>query len=429
MHQKVNPFKPNSPVQPGMFVGRLAEVQRLETCLIQTRAGNPAHFMLVGERGIGKSSLLFFIKAIAEGYIDIDDAQVDFLVIDIDIDETTTSVALVKKIELGLRRGMAQTEKARDFLKGTWGFLQRIEASGFRLRPGEAKTDDETIIDEFAYSLADAAKRICNKDYFDQEIFSSQKDGILILIDEADNASKTLRLGSFLKLLLERLQRRGCDKIMVGLAGLPELRNVLATSHPSSIRLFDDLELNRLNSDEVRRVINRGLKEAAKQNAQATTIVSEAEDRLVSLSEGFPHFIQQFSYSAFAADTNDIIDDEDVLAGAVGKNGAIALIGNRYYREDYYRKIKEESYRQVLGIMADYWDDWVTKRDIRKKFKGKNSTLDNAIRALRDRKIIVSKEGERGVYRLQNKGFAFWIKLYTKPQPELGLEIPSNEQE
>jgi hypothetical protein len=40
--------------------------------------------------------------------------------------------------------------------------------------------------------------------------------------------------------------------------------------------------------------------------------------------------------------------------------------------------------------------------------------LDNALHALRDRKIILPKEeGERGVYRLQHKGFAWWIRLYA----------------
>jgi predicted GTPase len=30
----------------------------LESCLVQTKAGSPSNFMLTGERGIGKSSLL-----------------------------------------------------------------------------------------------------------------------------------------------------------------------------------------------------------------------------------------------------------------------------------------------------------------------------------------------------------------------------------
>ncbi len=52
---KSNPFRPNSPVNPGVFVGRLEEIKRLEQALIQSRSGEPAHFMITGERGIGKT--------------------------------------------------------------------------------------------------------------------------------------------------------------------------------------------------------------------------------------------------------------------------------------------------------------------------------------------------------------------------------------
>jgi hypothetical protein len=36
--------------------------------------------------------------------------------------------------------------------------------------------------------------------------------------------------------------------------------------------------------------------------------------------------------------------------------------------------------------------------------------------ALRTRHIILSKEGEKGIYRLQHKGFALWINLYAQEE-------------
>jgi hypothetical protein len=32
---KINPFKPHSPVSPGMFTGRVLELERLEASLLQ----------------------------------------------------------------------------------------------------------------------------------------------------------------------------------------------------------------------------------------------------------------------------------------------------------------------------------------------------------------------------------------------------------
>jgi hypothetical protein len=420
---KVNPFAPNSPVHPGMFVGRVAELVRLESCLVQTKAGNPSNFMLTGERGIGKSSLLNYIKGVAEGLEGIDETSVSFLAIDTDIDSNTTQLGLVEKIKLGLDRELGKTENGIAFLKQSWEFLKRVEAGGFKLRTGEQTANYERILEEFAYSLASVAERVCSEG--ESSIFGAHFDGILILVDEADNAAPELSLGSFFKLLTERLQRRGCNHIAFGIAGLPELRNVLVTSHPSSLRLFEELVLGRLPSTEARKVVEMGLARANRINAEQTTITDEARVYLSYYSEGYPHFIQQFAYSAFAVDEDNVIDVDDVKKGGFGRRGAMELIGDRYYRDSYYTKIQKESYRQVLRIMADKLDDWVTKKEIKNKFKGPESTLDNALFALRDRQIILAKEGERGVYRLQHKGFAWWIKLYTTDSATLQQSLPN----
>lgn len=115
-------------------------------------------------------------------------------------------------------------------------------------------------------------------------------------------------------------------------------------------------------------------------------------------------------------DEDNNIDDEDINDGIFGKNGAIELIGDRYYRNDFYSKIKSKPSRQILQIMSEELDDWVSRAYIKKEFKGKDSTMDTAIKNLCDKKIIISKEGERGTYRLQQRAFAVWIKYYTKDE-------------
>ena len=413
---RINPFRPNSPVGPGMFVGRLTELQKLEAALLQTKACQPSNFMLTGERGIGKTSLLDYIKDVAIGLISIESEKVSFLVIETDVDQNTTQLGLVRKIELGLRKELGKTEKAKKWLSNALEFLKRVEAGGIKINE-KGESDADLIIEEFAYSLAETVKRVTESS--DEDTFSAKYDGLLILIDEADNASPNLALGSFTKMLLERIQRQDCEKVMIGLAGLPELRQVLLDSHPSSLRLFEEIPVSRLSDDEVKSVINICIRRANNTNTEQTTIEEDAKNLLVTLSEGYPHFIQQFGFCAFAADTNASISMKDVADSAFGKRGGLEIIGDRYYRNDFYNKIQKDSYRQVLRIMAEKHDGWITKAEIKEKFEGKESTLDNAIQALRDRHIILSQEGQRGVYRLQHRGFALWIKLYTSDQDQL----------
>jgi hypothetical protein len=422
---KINPFRPNSPVNPGMFVGRFGESSKLENHLLQAQSGRPVNFLLTGERGIGKTSLLAYLKYVATGMISIDKKGFSFLVVETDIDQRVDQFTLVKKIELGLRHELGKTEKAKAFFQETWKFLQRLELGHVSLK-SPAGRDHDLIIEEFAHSLAKTVDGIIAREQ--QSVFGSSYDGVLLLVDEADNANVELRLGSFLKLLLERLQKDGCNNFMVGLAGLPDVRRVLVESHPSSLRLFEELPLGRLTDSEVEKVIDLCLRHANSDNESQTEITESAKRKLVELSEGFPHFVQQFGYCAFEADTDGLIDDNDINAGAYGQRGGLELIGDCYYRTDFYNKIQKESYRQVLRIMAEKQDGWISKADIKQKFTGKESTLDNAIKALRERHIILSREGQRGVYRLQHRGFAMWIRLHTAtlPFPEMSDDSQSS---
>jgi hypothetical protein len=421
---RINPFKPFSPAPPGVFAGRLKELLRLEAHLLQTRAGQPTNFTITGERGIGKSSLLLYVKYLAIGDLTFSHDQLRFLVVDTDISASTSQLTLTKKIQLGIDRELGRREPLRKFASEAWAFIQRIKAGGVSLKSASASEPDETFFEEFADSLARVANRVCHAGD-GASTDDAPYDGILILIDEADNAPPDLALGSFLKLLMERLQRRGCNKVMIGLAGLPSLRTVLSQSHPSAPRLFDEVRLERLGSQDISKVIDQCLGIARDRHGQTIEITAKARSHLISLSEGYPHFIQQFGYSAFAHDTDGAIDENDVLHGAFEKGGALHSIGDRYYRDDFYGKIQKESYRQVLRIMADNLDGWVKKAEIRKRFRGSDSQLNNALHALRDRKIILSKEGTRGVYRLQHKGFALWIKLFTVDPSELQRSLES----
>jgi hypothetical protein len=396
-----------------MFVGRLQEIERLEQALVQARAQEPAHFMITGERGIGKTSLLLYLKYLAKGDISFNSADFRYMVLDLDVDNNTTQLGLIQRIKMHLENQLGLTEPARKFLNEAWSFLQRIRIMDSGIQAKEADSSAEVMLDEFAISLARVCERTCCADA--EALFSARYDGILIVIDEADNCSPDLHLGSFLKLLLERLQRSGCNRVLVGLAGLPELRNRLHASHPSSLRIFEDIQLGRLTSHEVSDVITMCIEKSGRDNPEPTTITDEARQMLINLAEGYPHFIQQFGYSAFAVDTDNNIDKQDIEKSAFGPRGALDLVGDRYYRNDFYNKIQQDSYRQVLRIMADDLDGWVTRAKIKERFKGKDSTLNNAIKALRDRHIILSKEGVKGVYRLQHKGFALWIKLYADP--------------
>jgi ABC-type transport system involved in cytochrome c biogenesis ATPase subunit len=119
-----------------MFAGRVPQLDALEESLLQTRAGRSKNFMITGERGIGKTSLLEYLTSVAQGHIEIAGEHVKFLVVELDLDATSTDLGLIRRVNLGLKRELAKTEPARSFLSTGWQFLQRLEAFGVSLRDG-----------------------------------------------------------------------------------------------------------------------------------------------------------------------------------------------------------------------------------------------------------------------------------------------------
>lgn len=413
MTNKFNPFRPNQPVYTGMFVGRMGEIKRIDEILFQAKNSNPTNILIIGERGIGKSSLLLVTRDFASGVLSLEKEKYNFLTVDLIIDEKTTMIDLARKIKACLDRELKANEKALGTIQGIWEFFQRVEAGGVRLRAPDKEESPDEFIDNVIFSLVDTVKILTSKDVSVIDLHC-RKDGLVILIDEADKASDELNLGVFLKMLSEKLVSEGCNQVLIVLAGLPRLHDVLCKSHGSSLRIFEELELSTLSHKEVKEVVHRGLKESYEINQIEVKIEEPALDLIVGFSEGYPHFVQQIGYSAFYVDADNDITVDDVNRSFFMRKGALDLIGNRYYKDLYYNKIHEEAYRKILQIMTTKWNDWITKAEIKKQYSGSTSQLNSGLEALRKRNIILTMKGTKGVYRLQWESFAFWISNFTK---------------
>jgi Cdc6-like AAA superfamily ATPase len=108
---RFNPFRPSSIVPPGMFCGRMEEVLALERSLFQTSKGHPNHFLIQGERGIGKSSLLYYMQCVATGEIaPLDGEKFKFLKVNLEVTPANSYVDIIK-LYLEILRLLAKTRK------------------------------------------------------------------------------------------------------------------------------------------------------------------------------------------------------------------------------------------------------------------------------------------------------------------------------
>jgi AAA ATPase-like protein len=385
-----------------MFAGREDELDALDRLLEQAKGGNAHHFLLTGERGIGKSSLLLYLRIFAtRSDPPAPDDQFNFVVLDIELDPNCTYTQIIRQLALELRKRLEPYDSVKDKLRAVWEVVKNIEAAGVRYTTTEHVREDFELLEDLVSALSAATTTL-----------GDSIDGILILIDEADKAPTGARLGAFLKLFTERLTKRGCDSVCVGLAGVTGIVQQLRASHESAPRVFTTFSLKTLEPAERRSVVERGLTISNQKNSTPTTITDGALEAIANLSEGYPHFVQQFAYSAFEEDKDNSIDEADVSGGATRENGALDQLGEKYFQEMFFERINSNEYRAVLKAMAQSADPdgWCSKERIRQLTGLKETTLGNAIYTLKDREIILPKPGEKGVYRLPTQSFGAWIR-------------------
>jgi len=403
MH-RYNPFKPGVIVHPAMFAGRLEELEAFDKALFQTKNGNPAHFLIHGERGIGKSSLLLYLDYLAQGNISsLTDQRYSFITSTIELEIGNKYSDIVRKIGSELSRTIKGHDKIKSLMKQGWEFLTRWEAFSVKYNRTVTKESKSELFEDLCDTVCQVAKKI-----------QSQSDGMVILIDEADKPSQDAHLGEFVKVFTERLSRQSCNNVMIVLSGISNVIENMRLSHESSLRVFTQYELLPLPLNEAEDIIYKGLAEANEKNREQVSIEKDAANWIADRgSQGYPHFIQEYSYFAFDADTDCNIDMSDLSSGVYRENGALAQLGKKYFENMYLAQINSDDYRKVLQVMSEHMDDFVTKQQLRDGTRLKEYTLNNAISAMKQRSIIIPNIRRRGEYRLPSKSFAIWIKTYS----------------
>jgi len=168
--------------------------------------------------------------------------------------------------------------------------------------------------------------------------------------------------------------------------------------------------------------VKLGIEDANEKNEVQTTITDDALEFLAQLSEGYPHFVQQFSFSAFEHDIDDIIDLEDVGDGAFRKGGALSQLGDKFFNEMYHARIASADYRRVLDAMAEHGDEWVARKTIINESGVSEANVGNALITLKARNIILQDDTRRGFYKLPTNSFAAWINAVRAARAKSDVE-------
>lgn len=303
-------FSPSAPIdQKALFAGRLTQFSDVLNALGQ----KGQHAILYGERGVGKTSLARVVSEIATMFAKAGSTPV--LVSAINCDATMTFSGLWHRL---LRNITCQIQTS-----GT-GFVSEPKTESVPLAsllPADVTPDDVRL------ALARIGKS-------------------LIVIDELDRLededAPTL-LADTIKTLSDHAV--DCTVLLVGVA---DSVNLLIGEHQSIERALVQIRMPRMSPPELVEIITNGLGKAA------MTIEDAAQQKIVRLSQGLPHYTHLLTQIAAqrAASTGRVRVEETDVRSAIDAalSKAQGSTVNAYHEAT--NSPRENMYQQVLLACA-----------------------------------------------------------------------------
>lgn len=397
---------PDSPVTPELFVGRALEIEQIKKALYQTINDRAEHLLLVGDRGIGKSSLATYAEDLALNTDKVFELpQVRFLTAFVstgacrDLDELC--VAILDRFYRKVREASDPLSRAISDLVSKVGGLS---VGLFGIKMDIIPASRNGVVAGKLTSILEA-------------LWDSVRDSytaLLVIIDETETLSRLEGAGSFLKSSLEQFNHDRYGRIIFIVTASPSALAAFAEGHPSFPRGFTHVNipnLSRKESDElVRRALSRGVPAA-----------KPTDDFLFNIfhySNGIPSFIHELGRAAFDVDSDGKLDWEDLRQGTLGTSavkGALASLEDKHFRQRYTQKILSNEYRKILHIIARFDEDVVAVSDILDGYEGGENKLRAYLSVMVKRGVVEKVEGQVGQYRLPDRMFKVFLRLRAKP--------------
>lgn len=326
MDELTNPYRPGAGTTPPALIGRDDLLRQFAITVGRAKGGRPGKsVMAVGLRGVGKTVLLnrFSEIAVEQGF------DVAFIEATDSGDFPTVLAVRLRKILLELDRGSVSRHVARALRVLKSFTLQLPDGSTIQLDPepmlgaaDSGRLDDD--LTDVLVAVAEAAR--------------DRERGVLVAVDEVQYLSE--RELSALIVAVHRATQLNLPLVVVG-AGLPQLPGLAGEARSYSERLFEFPEIGSLQDGDARAALDIPAREAQ------VAFTEDALTELVSRSQGYPYFLQEWGYHVWNHAINSPVPADDVHAV---QPLVLAALDRDFFRVRLDRLTPKE--REYLRAMA-----------------------------------------------------------------------------
>jgi hypothetical protein len=326
-----NPFAPGAGNPPPELAGRAALIEQADVALQRVALRRSAQsLILVGLRGVGKTVLLVRIREMAEAH--------GFRTAFVEAHEGRSLAQLLLPPIRNLLFSLSMVERARDRaqrgLRVLRGFL-----SAFKLNLGELDLEIGLDPERGVADTGNLEADLPNLLLVVAEAARAGDRSVALLIDELQYFAP--EEFSALIMAMHKVAQANLPFVMFG-AGLPQVLALAGDSKSYAERLFRYPQIGALPAEDAAAALRTPIEQ------EGARITDEALDRILSVTEAYPYFLQQWGHDAWNVAGENVIQVEDVSrAGEV----AIRTLDEGFFKVRFDRCTPSE--RRYMRALAE----------------------------------------------------------------------------
>jgi len=396
-----SPFHPGQPIPAELFVGRRPQIERiLQRGAAQVAAGKPVAMFIQGEYGIGKSSIANYAQWVAEKkfkllrvYVNLGGAK--------DIEDLAGRV-----LEAVIRAG-ADNVSTAERVKGWLGkYVGKQQLFGFTLNLEALKADIPSLSTpgQMLAFLRETLVRMGEK-----------VSGVFLVLDELNGIVNNSHFAHFIKGLVEGNAMATTPlPLLLMLCGVEERRRAMIQCHPPIDRIFDIVEIEKMDRVEMKEFFERSFREAD------IAVEAKAMDALVKFSAGFPKIMHVIGDEAYYLDQDGTLSFFEAMDAVMN---AAEEVGRKYVDQQVYKALRSPDYHSILQKVAGsgFGTDSFMKKDVAEGLTtAEQKKFGNFLQRMKKLNVIRSGDvaGEY-IFNVQMVRLYIWLKSFAQATPSV----------
>jgi hypothetical protein len=388
MNPESSPFRPGQPVPIEFFVGRIKEIERLRSMVLASVQGRFKIGFVSGERGIGKSSLVSFVRHLSDRESNTAGCHV-FLGGVRELNEMVR-----RTFDRLLKESIDKPwhSRVRDFFGN---YVREVGLFGVSLELALKDKDLSAIANDFVPSI----RRLLDK-------LKGEKKSLLLILDDINGLAFSEDFANWLKSTVDEIATSQEEmRLCIFVVGLEDRRQELVVRQSSLARVFDLIEISPWSNDEVRQFYQRSFESAS------ARIADEDVNTLVRFTGGLPVLAHEIGDAIWRVSQKLEIKSDEIWQGIFI---AAEVIGRKLLEPQIFSAIRSERYRSILRKMADKPLEMRFQRsELGERLTGEEKkVMDNFLQRMKHLGALTSDPETRGGYRFMNHLHAlyFWLE-------------------